>query len=155
VVKVGWDSVPAVRAAVIRTLAEASGPLTMAHIQELTGLPQKTTQRVVEDVVALKLATRTKVDNKWYVQQSEEARDYWTSAVGPTARASGSWPEASEGVPNALARGVGGGAALTEEELAVVARHPEFFPPETPIAHIREVVPSILAAEARTNGKEV
>jgi hypothetical protein len=102
--KVGWDSVPAVRCAVIDCLAQQEKPVPLAFVEERTGLPSKTVQRVVEDVVALKLAKRTKESNKWFVEQSGIAHEYWTSER---------LPETSEGVqlePGWLAR------ALAEEE---------------------------------------
>ena len=38
---------------------------------------------------------------------------------------------------------------LSAEESAAVARHPELFPPGTPVAQVREFLPSILATEVR------
>ena len=55
--KTGWDSVPAVRCAVIECLARrAEAPATIAELQEEAGLPQKTIERIVEDIVSLRLA---------------------------------------------------------------------------------------------------
>ncbi|HST24417.1 MAG TPA: hypothetical protein VLJ76_00345, partial [Gaiellaceae bacterium] len=101
VCKVGWDSVPAVRHAVIKQLAQADEPLVMAEIEQATGLPQKTTQRVVEDLVALKLAAREKDAGKWRVSQSEIASGYWGGEVHSTPDATGQ---------RSLARDVGGSA---------------------------------------------
>ena len=76
--KAGWDCVPAVRCAVIESLARrAETPATFADLQEETGLPQKTVERVVEDIVSLRLAKRVKVSGKWYVAASRIAREYW------------------------------------------------------------------------------
>jgi hypothetical protein len=86
--KVGWDSVPAVRCAVIDSLARKSEPIPLAVLEEETGLPDKTVRRVAEDVVALKLARRFKDSGKWYFEQTAIAGDYWDSE---------SFPEASEG----------------------------------------------------------
>jgi DNA-binding MarR family transcriptional regulator len=82
--KVGWDSVPAVRAAVIRLLGRMEGvSLTMAELQEKTGLPETTVRRVVEDLVVLGLATRKKdKSGKWLVAESTLAGDYWDSDRG-------------------------------------------------------------------------
>ena len=103
--KVGWDSVPAVRCAVIDCLAKQDEPVPLALVEEQTGLPSKTVQRVVEDVVALKLAKRTKDSNKWFVEQSAIAHEYWASER---------LPETSEGVhlePGWLARALSEDAA--------------------------------------------
>jgi len=60
--KAGWDSVPAVRCAVLDMLARRDEtPATVAELQEQTGLPQKTVERVIEDLVSLRLARREKV----------------------------------------------------------------------------------------------
>lgn len=87
--EIGWDSVPAVRCAVIETLSRLGEPVPLSRIEEETGLPDKTVRRVVEDVVALKLARRTKDSGKWYVEQSVIAHEYWGSER---------LPETSEGV---------------------------------------------------------
>jgi hypothetical protein len=87
--KVGWDSVPAVRCGVIETLSRLGEPVPLSTLEEETGLPDKTVRRVVEDVVALRLARRTKDAGKWYVEQSPIAHEYWTSER---------LPETSEGV---------------------------------------------------------
>ena len=77
--KIGWDSVPAVRSAVIRLLSREEGrELTRAELQERTGLPETTVRRVVEDLVVLGLATQRKDQSgKWLVQEAGLARDYW------------------------------------------------------------------------------
>jgi DNA-binding IclR family transcriptional regulator len=89
--KVGWDSVPAVRCAVIDSLARQSESIPLAILEEETGLPDKTVRRVAEDVVALKLARRFKDSGKWYFEQTAIAGDYWASE---------SFPEVSEGGQN-------------------------------------------------------
>lgn len=81
--KVGWDSVPAVRCQLIEMLADHDRSATHAELQEATGLPAKTVERAVEDLVALKLATRSKVAGRWHVKQSEIARNYWTTEHSP------------------------------------------------------------------------
>jgi hypothetical protein len=82
--KAGWDSVPAVRCAVIECLARrGEAPATIADLQEETGLPQKTIERVVEDVVSLRLARREKVAGKWHVTPSRIAREYWAGERSP------------------------------------------------------------------------
>jgi len=82
--KCGWDSVPAVRCAVLDCLARRGDQLvTLADLQEETGLPGKTVERVVEDVVSLRLATREKVSGKWQVGSSRLARDYWAEERSP------------------------------------------------------------------------
>jgi hypothetical protein len=86
--KVGWDSVPAVRCAVIASLARQGEPIPLSTLEEETGLPDKTVRRVAEDVVALQLARRFKESGKWFYQQSEVAHDYWLSER---------FPETSEG----------------------------------------------------------
>ena len=50
---------------------------------EETGLPQKTIERVVEDVVSLRLARREKVSGKWHVTPSRIAREYWAGERSP------------------------------------------------------------------------
>jgi hypothetical protein len=75
--KIGWDSVPAVRCAVIEYLARQSDPVPHSLIEEETGLPTQTVRRVVEDLVALQLARRVKDAGKWYVEQSAIAHEYW------------------------------------------------------------------------------
>jgi hypothetical protein len=87
--KVGWDSVPAVRCAVIDCLARQAGPVPLSTIEEETGLPDRTVRRVVEDIVALRLARRVKDAGKWYVEEGPIAHDYWTSER---------LPETSEGL---------------------------------------------------------
>jgi hypothetical protein len=78
--KVGWDSVPAVRSAVIRLLANRDDELSRADLIERTGLPQTTVIRVVEDLVVLGLAKQRKDDSgKWLIRQSRTAADYWES----------------------------------------------------------------------------
>jgi hypothetical protein len=81
--QVGWHSVPAVRCAVLDCLSRQAEPVPHAVLQEGTGLPQKTEERIVEDLVALKLATRTKHSGKWFIEQSETARDYWSAECSP------------------------------------------------------------------------
>jgi hypothetical protein len=86
--KVGWDSVPAVRSAVIRLLGRMEGsPLTMAELQERTGLPETTVRRVVEDLVVLGLAQRRKDGKdgggKWLIWESRLAGEYWDSDKEP------------------------------------------------------------------------
>jgi DNA-binding MarR family transcriptional regulator len=87
--KTGWDSVPAVRCAVIYCLARQEEPIPFAAIQEETGLPAKTAERIVEDLVSLRLAKRTKDSNRWLIEQSPIAREYWADELSP---------ETSEGV---------------------------------------------------------
>ena len=75
---------PAIRCAVLECLSRrADEPSTIADLQEATGLPQKTVERVVEDVVSLKLATREKVSNRWHIGLSSIAREYWDSEFSP------------------------------------------------------------------------
>lgn len=86
--KVGWDSVPAVRSAVIHLLSRQEGvSLTYAEIEEKTGLPKTTVRRVVEDLVVLGLATQRKegdaANARWLISESRLARDYWDSGDGP------------------------------------------------------------------------
>jgi hypothetical protein len=82
--KVGWDSVPAVRSAVIRLLSRQEGyELTRADLQEKTGLPETTVRRVEEDLVVLGLATHRKDKNKWLIAESKLAAEYWDSDRGP------------------------------------------------------------------------
>jgi DNA-binding IclR family transcriptional regulator len=68
---------------VIDCLSRQSEPVDNAKIQEETGLPETTAKRVVEDLVALRLARRRKDSNKWYIEQTDEARVYWTSEHQP------------------------------------------------------------------------
>lgn len=77
--KIGWDSVPAVRSAVIRLLARQEGnELTRAELQEKTGLPETTVRRVTEDLVVLGLARQRKDSSgKWLIAQSPLAGTYW------------------------------------------------------------------------------
>jgi hypothetical protein len=91
--KVGWDSVPAVRCSVLAVLAEQTEPVLISTLEERTGLPRNTVARVVEDLVALKLAGRHKNAGKWLVEQSAIAHDYWSRER---------LPDTSEG-PNAAA----------------------------------------------------
>jgi hypothetical protein len=87
--KAGWDSVPAVRCAVIDCLSHRDEPVTLAQIQEETDLPERTVARVAEDVAVLKLARRFKDAGKWHYEQSRIAHEYWVSDA---------LPETSEGV---------------------------------------------------------
>jgi hypothetical protein len=99
--KAGWDSVPAVRCSVIDCLAKHPESVTLATIQEETGLPQRTAARVAEDVAVLRLARRFKdKSNHWHFEQSEIAREYWHSEGLPETSEGGygSLPEVSEGV---------------------------------------------------------
>lgn len=82
--KVGWDSVPAVRSAVIHLLSRQEGfSLTYAELEEKTGLPKTTVRRVVEDLVVLGLASQRKegdaANARWLITESALARDYWDS----------------------------------------------------------------------------
>ena len=86
--KIGWDSVPAVRCAALEVLKARNEPVTLADLQEATGLPQQTMNRVVEDIVSLRLATRHKATGVWNVGASSIAHDYWGSER---------FPEKSEG----------------------------------------------------------
>lgn len=87
-VKAGWDSVPAVRLAVINLLARQPKPITLSSIEEATGIPDRTVRRTVEDLIALRLAQRTRHSGKWFIEQAAIAREYWDSEP---------LPEASEG----------------------------------------------------------
>jgi hypothetical protein len=85
--KVGWDSVPAVRSAVICLLARyADEPLAYSDLEEKTGLPKTTVRRVVEDLVVLGLASHQKESSagnaRWLISQSTLAADYWNSEQG-------------------------------------------------------------------------
>jgi hypothetical protein len=91
--KTGWDSVPAVRCAVIKILRDAAAPLPVSELEEAADLPRRTVTRVVEDLVALRLARRRKGAGKWYIEQSAIAHGYWDSER---------WPETSEGVQHDL-----------------------------------------------------
>jgi hypothetical protein len=91
--KAGWDSVPAVRCAVLDCLSRHSEPISLATIQEETGLPERTAARVAEDVAVLKLARRFKDGGRWQFEQSEIAHEYRTSEA---------LPETSEGVRHHL-----------------------------------------------------
>jgi hypothetical protein len=75
--KAGWDSVPAVRCAVIDCLSKHEEPVPLATIQEDTGLPERTVARVAEDIAVLRLAHRFKDSGKWLFEESEIARKYW------------------------------------------------------------------------------
>jgi hypothetical protein len=98
--KAGWDSVPAVRCAVLECLARQGEPVTLAALEEETGLPKNTVSRVVEDLVVLKLGRRVKEAGKWYVEASSIAREYWDSERSPET-SEGEYedgsPETSEG----------------------------------------------------------
>jgi putative DNA primase/helicase len=75
--KIGWDSVPAVRCQVIELLSRCAAAVTYSDLQEQTGLPETTVKRVVEDLHVLGLAKRWKDANRWLVEQSTLAVDYW------------------------------------------------------------------------------
>ena len=75
--KIGWDSVPAVRCQIIDLLSRAESAVTYSDLQEQTGLPETTVKRVVEDLHVLGLASRWKDSNKWLVEQSARAAEYW------------------------------------------------------------------------------
>jgi hypothetical protein len=100
--KAGWDSVPAVRCSLLECLNLQSSPVTLSVLEEETGLPRKTVERLVEDLVVLKLAHRVKDAGKWYVEASSIAREYWDSELSP---------ETSEGVRHQNNHG-----ALTADE---------------------------------------
>jgi hypothetical protein len=99
--KAGWDSVPAVRCAVLDALARSDEePATYAELQVETGLPAKTAERIVEDLVSLRLATREKVSGKWHVAASRIALDYWAGERSPETSEGGQRsrsPETSKG----------------------------------------------------------
>lgn len=84
--KTAWDSVPAVRSAVIHMLSRAEGmSLSYAELEERTGLPSTTVRRVVEDLVVLGLADRRKegdaANARWLISESGLARYYWDAAT--------------------------------------------------------------------------
>jgi hypothetical protein len=79
----GWDSVPAVRCAVLDCLAGQVAPVPIATIEEQTDLPNRTILRVVEDLVALKLARRQKDAGKWHVEAAAIAHGYWAGERPP------------------------------------------------------------------------
>jgi hypothetical protein len=86
--KVGWDSVPAVRSAVIHLLSRQDGDeLTRAELQERTGLPETTIRRVEEDLVVLGLAEHRKekdaANARWLIRESKLAAEYWDSDREP------------------------------------------------------------------------
>jgi hypothetical protein len=86
--KVGWDSVPAVRSAVIHLLSRQDGnELTRAELQEKTGLPETTIRRVEEDLVVLGLAEHRKEsdssNSRWLIRESALAAEYWDSDREP------------------------------------------------------------------------
>jgi hypothetical protein len=87
--KVGWDSVPAVRCTVLDCLAREAQPISYATIEENTGLPSKVVERAAQDLIAPRVAKRTKDGGRWYVQLSDIARDYFSGERSP---------ETSEGV---------------------------------------------------------
>jgi hypothetical protein len=89
--KAGWDSVPAVRCAVLDCLSHHKDPIPLATIQEETGLPERTAARVAEDMAVLRLARRFKDGGRWQFEQSAIAREYWATAP---------LPETSEGAHN-------------------------------------------------------
>jgi hypothetical protein len=81
--KAGWDSVPAVRCAVLDCISRHDEPITLATVQEETSLPERTAARVAEDVAVLKLVRRFKDGGRWHFEQSEIAREYWVSEALP------------------------------------------------------------------------
>ena len=86
--KVGWDSVPAVRSAVIRLLARQEGiAIPYSDLEERTGLPKTTVRRVVEDLVVLGLAEQRKegdaANARWLISESRLAADYWDRGESP------------------------------------------------------------------------
>jgi hypothetical protein len=100
--KAGWDSVPAVRCAILDCLSKQPGAVPLSVIQEETGLPERTAARVVEDVVVLGLAKREKDAGKWLIRQSDITHEYWKddrlpeTSEGSHRRAS---PKKPEGKP--------------------------------------------------------
>jgi hypothetical protein len=107
--KAGWDSVPAVRCAVLDCLSQHSEPIPLATIQEETGLPERTAARVAEDVAVLKLARRFKDGGRWYFEQSAIAHEYWVSEA---------LPETSEGVQPIETKPTPSANGSHEEQLA-------------------------------------
>jgi hypothetical protein len=81
--KAGWDSVPAVRCAVLDCISRHDEPITLATVQEETSLPERTAARVAEDVAVLKLVRRFKDGGRWHFEQSAIAREYWVSEALP------------------------------------------------------------------------
>jgi len=80
--KAGWDSVPAVRCAVLDCVSRHEGrPIDLATIQEETNLPERTAARVAEDVAVLKLVRRFKDGGRWHFAQSEIVGEYWASEL--------------------------------------------------------------------------
>jgi DNA polymerase-1 len=105
--KTGWDSVPAVRTAVLSILVEKDGPATRSDLEERSGLPRKTVERVAEDLAVLGLIERSKNDaGHWRYDLSEIARQYWQNdpqpdtpeqpANGAAEPKTGTWPEMSD-----------------------------------------------------------
>jgi hypothetical protein len=81
--KVGWDSVPAVRCTVLDCLARQAEPVPYATIEEETGLPSKVVERAAQDLIALRVATRTKESGRWNVRLSSIAHDYFDGERSP------------------------------------------------------------------------
>ena len=118
--KAGWDSVPAVRCAVLDCLSRHGEPIPLATIQEETGLPERTAARVAEDIAVLKLARRFKDGGRWYFERSAIARDYWGSEALPET-SEGMQPGAGS-IENELAPSTNGADVLEVERLADIAR---------------------------------
>jgi hypothetical protein len=146
--KVGWDSVPAVRTVVVATLAKETKPLTNATIMEKTGLPETTTRRVVEDLVALRLARREKVAGKWHTEQSETASDYWqVGRRGPGE--GGATPRADERESIAVPVPTKASEPASEAEPDPSARDVGGYPPRPPSAATRAPAPASEAPDWR------
>jgi DNA-binding MarR family transcriptional regulator len=76
--KVGLDSMPKLRQAILRTLAVAPEPKTTADVAIALSYPTQTTRRALEDLAGHKLIQRAKVEGKrgdfWSLTDETKAR---------------------------------------------------------------------------------
>ncbi len=83
--KTAWDSVPATRAEVLNLTHELGEPsIALKKLAPRLGIPERTAQRHVEDLVALGLLETTRPHNsKMYVAPSRSIMEYWSTEAAP------------------------------------------------------------------------
>lgn len=82
IVAIGMDCIPPHRRTVLEALIDG-GDLATTDVSQRTGYPVQTVRRTCEELVALKLATRTTEERTYHWQASEQALE-WFEPIGYT-----------------------------------------------------------------------